>query len=533
MARSRHLSQLVVLCSWLAAAMPLAAQERPAAALVTVDGFRVTGNTLLPQRLIDATLAPFVGQRSFADLESAAAAVQALYAQAGYGAVVAFLPPQAAAGGQVAINVVEGRIASVSVRGAQRYSEGGIRASLPALRVGATPEVRRIDTQLQMANENPGKQLKVLLQPGAQSGEVDAQINVEERAPQRWTLALDNTGNERTGELRSSLGWQHANIGGRDDVLSAQLQTSPDKPDRVKVLSLGYRHPLYERLLMLDAYLAYSDVDGGSTTTAAGDLRFNGRGRLFGLRAGWYLPRWGQADQRLVLAIDQRTYLNDCSISGLPAGACGASGESVALQPLSLEYSLQSAGAVAWGLNVGLSGNLHLGGRHSGVASFDAVRTGARPRYTALRVSGFAGTAVFNDWNLQGRAAGQWSADALVPGEQFGVGGATTVRGYRERERVGDRGLLVSVELAAPPFGGDDAPAWRLLAFADAGAVHNLLGAPCQAGRTRCTLASVGVGARLVAGRTQLRIDVAQALREGSATARHALRAHVALGHSF
>lgn len=533
MAQKKSLARVALLCGCMAAATPVAAQDPAAGPTVTVSGFRVNGNTLLSPAQLDAALAPFVGRRSFADLERAAAAVQALYAQAGYGAVVAFLPPQAATDGEVEISVVEGRIASISVRGAQRYSEAQLRASLPALQVGQTPAMKRIDAQLQMANENPAKQTQVLLQPGARRGEVEAQITVEERPLQRWTLGLDNTGNERTGELRANLGWQHANIGGRDDVLSAQFQTSPDKPDRVKVLSVGYRQPLYAHLLVLDAHAAFSDVDGGSTATAAGDLRFNGRGRLFGLRASWILPRWGSADQRLVVGLDQRTYLNDCAISGLPAGACGSAGESVALQPLALEYALQAAGAVAWGLNLALASNLQLGGDHAGAADFNDVRAGARPRYTAWRASGFASTAVFEDWQLKLRFAGQWSGDALVPGEQFGIGGAASVRGYAERELVGDRGGLVTVELGTPPLGGEAGPALRLSAFADAGAVHNLLDTPCQAGRTRCTLAAVGVGALVGAGSTQLRVQLAQALRVGAATSKHAVRAHVALRHSF
>src|SRR5262249_11111830 len=154
----------------------------------------------------------------------------------------------------------------------------------------------------------------------------------------RWTVALDNRGNPNTGDWRASLGWQHANLSGRDDVFSALLQTSPDKPDAVKVASVGYRMPFYEQRIAVDAYAAYSDIKPGAVSTVVGNLQFNGRGNLFGARATRYFTRWNEYDQRISIGLDQREYLNSCEIAGLPPGACGPAGGSVSVQPLSLEY---------------------------------------------------------------------------------------------------------------------------------------------------------------------------------------------------
>jgi len=538
---------LAVLLSGLALAAT--AQERPAAApgatpgaAIQVTGFRLGGNTLLPQPQVDAALQPFKGRRTLEQLQAAAAAVQALYAQAGYGAVVVFVPPQSPADGIVSLNVVEGRLARISISGQSQFSTANVAASLPALQTGRTPRLRDIDGQLQMANENTSKQTQVLLLPGQAPGEVDAQITLTERPLQRWTVSLDNTGNDRTGDFRAGLSWRHANLSDQDDVLTAQFTTSPDEPSAVKVFSLGYRLPLYGPRVMLDAYAARSDVDGGSTPTAAGDLRFNGRGRLFGVRAGWFLPRWGEVDQRLALGLDHRDYLNQCGIVGLPQGVCGPAGESVSVQPLTLEYTVRAGGALTWGAGASLIANLQLGGRHTSDASFEAVRTGARPGYVAVRASAFAGTAVWEDWQLFTRASAQWSEDALVPGEQFGIGGGGSVRGYEERELVGDRGVQWTFELSSPALGGgvgggggggSAGPAVRALAFGDAGHVDNRLGAPCQEGRASCTLASVGLGLRVDSPRTQLRADLGFALKDALRTRKNDTRLHLAVNHSF
>lgn len=505
-----------------------------AQASVKVSGFHVTGNTLLRQEAVDAVLLPMLGTRSIEDLQRAAAAVQSLYAAEGYGAVVAYVPPQSGNDGIVTIAVLEGKIGAIHVSGASRYSESRVRETLPDLAIGQTPRLSRIDAQLRMANENPGRQLQLLLQPGQKPGEAEARIAVEEMPLQRITLGLDNTGNARTGDYRASVGWQHANLTDRDDVLSAQLQMSPTEPSLVRVLSGGYRVPLYRQRLAIDVFAAYSDVEGGSTPTIAGDLNFNGRGRVVGTRAGWYLPRWGEFDQRLALGIDHRAYLNRCSIAGLPSGVCGPAGESVTVHPLSLDYSAQSGGQRALGLSLSLSSNLRLGGTNTGSASFEAVRPGANPNYWALRFGLTGGMAVAEDWTVRGRLTGQLTRDGLVPGEQFGIGGASSVRGYEERELVGDSGAFASFELGSPSLlNGPATGKLSMLAFADAAVVSNQLDTPCLEDRNRCTLASLGVGARYGLGNLQARLDLAYTLKSAARTQRGDAKAHFAVNYGF
>ena len=53
-------------------------------------------------------------------------------------------------------------------------------------------------------------------------------------------------------------------------------------------------------------------------------------------------------------------------------------------------------------------------------------------------------------WTVRGQL--QISDENLLPSEQIGLGGYDTVRGYDEREAVGDSGFLISSELALPPI---------------------------------------------------------------------------------
>jgi hemolysin activation/secretion protein len=529
MARTR--SALVKLACWLLVAPGLAAQAQDVR--VQVDHFVVTGNTLLPQDDLDAALARFTGRRTLAELQAAAAAVQALYRDAGFGSVVAYVPPQRGDPRRVTIAVREGRVSRVYVAGNRQFSDDNIRRAVPGLREGETPRVRVIDAQVALANENPARQISLALEPGPQPGDVEARITVAELPASRWSLALDNTGNAATGRLRASLGWQHAALWNLDHQASVQMQVAPEKVDAVAVVSAGYRVPLYGAGMALELFGARSDVDGGTATTQAGPLQFSGQGEVLGLRLHRLFERRGDVVQRASSGLDRRVYLNDCSILGLPPGACGAAGESVAVHPASIDYQWQSDGARPHGLRIGYSHNLDAGGRHAGPSDYAAVRPGAVRHYQLMRLGGFAALPLPGAFQLHARANAQWTGDALVPGEQFGIAGPNEVRGYEQREITGDSGVVAALELLTPDLQGDPATSLRLAGFADAGLAVNRLDTPCREGRSRCRLASLGLGVRVVHGAFQLRLDVAHALRDAVTTDRRDTRAHFQAIYGF
>lgn len=510
---------------------------RPPGVEVQVDGFEIEGNTLLPLDRIQERIRPWLGQRTIGQLREAASAVQDLYRRAGYGGVVAFVPEQTVNTGTIRIRVVEGKLQAIDVLDNQYFSRENILASLPALQLGKTPDVRLIDAQIQMANENPAKVIQLLLQPGSEPGSVGAKISVSEGKVQRWNTRLDNTGGERTGRWRAAVGWQHADLSGRDDVLSTEFQTSPGHWGEVRVFSLGCRLPLYGHSMALDAFAARSDVDGGTSQTAAGDLAFSGRGRIAGLRLSRYLERWGNVDQRVQLGFEQRDYLNDCSIAGLPPGACGGAGASVRLSPLSLGYTLQVASEYRVGFSATLLHNPGWGGRNAGAADFDRVRAGATPSYSVARFSANLSVPIWNFGTFEARTSGQYATRALVPGEAFGAGGAQSVRGFEERELNGDRGVRASFEYWTPNLlsivPGAEKIRLQVLAFADAAWLNQIGSDVCLVGQSSCRMGSLGVGLRAGIPDSQIRLDLARPMSAGNPTRKGDWKLHVLLQQSF
>lgn len=527
---------LVPAGSWAQAPAAPAAAAAPAPQ-AEVKRYDVQGNTLLPEAELQARLAGFTGRATLERLRAAAATVQDAYRQAGWGGVVAFLPEQDLRQGVVKIRVVEGKLAKVTVDKNKQFSRENVLASLPSLKTGATPAVRRIDAEIQLANENPAKTVQVLLQPGEQPGTVAAAVTLQEQPVQRTSLRLDNTGGSSIGRWRAAVGWQHANVADADHVFAAEYQTAPQDAAAVRVFSASYRAPLYGRAMAFDAYAAWSNVDAGKVGSAAGDLQFSGKGLVAGTRLAAYLPRWGNIDQRLIGGLEWRDYKNSCSIEGLPQGACGAAGASVSVQPLSLTYTAQASGEWRWGLSAGLHTNLAAGGSHGAQADFEAVRPGSRQRYTLGRGQAHLTVPVGEGSSLAARVNGQYSREPLVPGEMFGGGGASSVRGFEERELSGDSGLALTLEFTGPDL-AEGVAGWRgadlrLVAFADAAYLSNRDDAPCMAGRHECHMGSLGAGLRLAWQTLQLRLDVARAMSAGPVTAKGDVRAHVSLNYAF
>ena len=169
-------------------------------------------------------------------------------------------------------------------------------------------------------------------------------------------------------------------------------------------------------------------------------------------------------------------------------------------------------------------------------SDFEAARPGAPLHYDLVRLGAYASPPLPRSWQLQARASGQWTEDALVPGEQFSIGGAYAVRGYEEREITGDSGAVATVELLTPNLFAsryDPTTALRLLGFVDAGQAFNRLDTPCRASQSRCLLTSVGIGARMAYGPVQLKLDVAHPLKDAISTGSGDTRVHFLAIYNF
>jgi hemolysin activation/secretion protein len=525
----RHLSRLLLCAALAATRSPVYSAEDPGTAIGTFDivRFEVDGSSRLSPQAIDKLLAPFAGNnRGFADVERAVQALQDAYHRQGLKLVQVIVPEQELNAGVVRLQVVETRIGKVVVKGNTVFDDANIRHSLPALREGETPDLDRVSASLKLANESPAKKTVLQLQNSDTPDEVDALVKITDEKAWKVGLTLDNTGNSQTGETRLGLLYQYANVGGLDHVASLAYVTSLEKPQAVSIYSVGYHIPLYASGDSIDLYGAYSNVDAGTVSAGALNLQVSGKGSAYGIRYNQNLGTARSIESKLVYGLDYRAYENDVALGG------NALGNDVTVHPLSLTYLGKWNASVAETIfYIGALANVP-GGSKGADADFDRARAGASAGYTLLRYGASSTLSLPRDWQVHLNLSGQYTDDLLVPGEQFGVGGATSVRGFQEREIAGDSGYVYNAELYTPDLcsrikGG--AAQCRALVFLDGARVTR--NRPLPGEDSGASIGSVGVGLRMTIDRyISLRFDVAQVIDGGGSEVRGDWRAHFSIG---
>jgi hemolysin activation/secretion protein len=544
---------LATTISLLTAAAALAQTPRTAPRAeprFTIERYQVEGATMVSSAALQAALAPLTGQaKRFGDIEQALEAVRAVYDRAGITAMQVLIPQQTLRGGVVKLQVEEFKLAGVEVVGAQHRQAPNIRRAVPALKEGTTPSDLVISEQLRLANENPGRQMEVTFRT-EDDGKLVGVMRVADRESLAGQMSLDNTGSASTGKWRLGAALQHHNLFNRDVVGTLQVQTSPGYWQEVQVISASARLPLYGVGWLLDGSAVKSSVDSGTISTAAGNYQLASEGVNLSVRATNLLPRIGAWEQRFSLGYDFKRV--DSRVTTTPGGASLI--PDIELRPATLAYqgTWRDDALTVFAL-ASVSRNLPADGRSAAsVFAEPGLRLGANPHYRIMRLTLSAAKPAFGG-QANASFSGQWTPDALVPAEQFGIGGDGSIRGFNGRVASNDQGERIGLEWQSPmrPWGASNAKsspggnkaaagqpppasalAWGWQVFLEAGQVRRNDPQPDEPTRTR--LAAVGSGLRLLAfDRMSVRADLGVVVRGDGLAERGDRFLHVAATVGF
>ncbi len=437
---------------------PLVA-PRPAPAFA-IKGFDVLGDNPLSQADTTAALAPFLRADATIDtLQKATAALEVALREHGYGLHRVVLPPQEI-GDKLRLSIVKFVIGKVTVEGAKQYSEANIRRSLPELKEGGAPNFKTLAVQTAMANENPGKQIQVAIKEAEEADQINAKVDVKETKPWYVALNLVNTGTDATGKDRFTISGSHANLFDLDHQFTAAYTTSLQSRSDVKQLGLSYRIPVYTWGGVIGASYTKSDVVGNF-----GAFSSNGAGQTAGLNYTHYLVPDGGRRSYLTLALDDKRF-DIAQVNGIPLP-----GQMTRrTRPVTLGYAARNeTDTAAWSYGLDLAYNL-TGGEGNDLASYRSEDPRVlSERWKAIHANANYSASLSGGWFWSVRGALQYSPDALISGEQFGLGGGASVRGLDERLIAGDTGLFTSAELTTREL----APGLRFSGFVDGGWLRN------------------------------------------------------------
>ena len=475
---------------------------------ISVKEFRIEGDNPLGTGAYEA-VQPFLGE--YDDVEAISAALDALnsaLAKGGYRFHRATLPPeQFADTGTLVIKILPLPISKVDVKGARYTSPQAVERSLRALKSGATPNTQEVSRDLAVANEHPSKHLKVNFRESEETQDsLDAVVTVEEQKPWSVFAQINNIGSEAstnsppglgnidagdnagTGRTRLTMGGQYNNLTRHDDILMGAVTTSPENADDVLQYMTSYQLPIYRLDGWLNAFYVKSTVDVNGVQNA---FDIEGAGVFYGLNFKRQLMNIGRYRHSFTIGVQDRFF--DTAIA---TSANGLRIPALSTKVRSRPFSFRYDGGYVWDTTSldfywEVDRNLEMG-EHNNRIDYALVRAPAKPGWTAAKFGSLLTQRLPRGYMGFARMTAQFADEALIPGEQLGVGGYRSVRGFEERTVAGDKGVILNFEVWTPPV--QRLLGTRFLGFVDVG--HKALVDPVIGQRQNDTLSSIGVGAR-------------------------------------
>lgn len=380
---------------------------------------------------------------TFAEVLRARSAITQLYIQCGYVTSGALIPPQALEGNVVKIQVVEGSLAEINVSGTRRLNRSYVSSRLN-LAASRPLNVTRLLEGLQLLKLDPLiATISADLQAGIRPGTSILQVTVTEADTFSITPSINNGRSPSVGSFQRQLTINQANLTGLGDGLS----------------------------------VSYANTDGSNEVDASYAIPVNPRNGTVQLNFGISKSRvieepFDELEIESTSSYYELSYRQPVILTPVEELALGLTAsyqESKAeYTPFGIEPTLAfpalgadedgrtRISAVRLFQNYTQRSSQHVLAFRSqfslGLDVLDASMSDTEPdsRFFAWRGQGQWVRLLAPDMLFLLRGDAQLTGDALLPLEQFGLGGQNSVRGYRQDALLTDNGALLSAELRLP-----------------------------------------------------------------------------------
>ncbi|MDH5445838.1 MAG: ShlB/FhaC/HecB family hemolysin secretion/activation protein [Gammaproteobacteria bacterium] len=434
--------------------------------MVYLKKVQFEGNTVISNAELQKYTSPYLDRKITADeLQSLRRAVTQLYIDSGYINSGAVIPDQAVKNGVITIKIIEGTLNKIQVSGNDwlrtAYLQDRIRLGNEEIL-----NVHVLKEKLFILQQDPRiKQLHAKLSPGAKPGESVLQVRIVEDDAFQVYIGADNHNSPSVGENRGELTLLHNNLTGNGDTLTGHYVESKG----LKSYDLSYEIPV----MADDSRFKFSYAQGESKIVEEPfdqlDIKNRSRTSLVAFIRPYY--RTPDAVYEYSLQGETReshTYLGGEPFSFTPSSEDGKTRLTVARLVHNWLHRFQNRLLTARStLSEGLNAR-------------DSTISDKEPdgRFTAWLGQGqWVERWPQSKHEVVLRGAMQLTEDHLLSMEQFSIGGAKSVRGYRENYVVGDNGVTASFEYRIPLFGATpDYGQFQLAGFTDYGAVWNKQG---------------------------------------------------------
>lgn len=454
-------------------------------ARVFLQGFRITGSTVLGPEELERIAAPYSERFvSFEDIAALRDRLSEEYAKRGFVTSGAVLESQRIEDGKVEIRLVEGTLARVDVETDGRLREGYLRRGLPGPDDGPV-NVVELEQRLQLLRQDPRiRSIEAVLEPGPSRNESALRLRVSEARAFHTEIETDNGLSPTIGGELTRVRASHANLTGWGDSLSVAF----GRAHGLREKQASYEIPLGPFGTLLEAELRQSSSRVIEEPFSSLRIRSNSSTYALGL----HQPFDFSPGTRLDLSLRGEVRRSRSFLKGRPFGFGAGVREDGVSKVTVLRFAQELTRASQ--RQVFAARSTFSFGIDAGNATTQRDRAIPDSRFRAwLAQLQYARRFQTLDTQLIARADAQLSNEPLLGLEQFAVGGLGSVRGFRQNELVRDNGGIASLELRVPIFErSEGVTRVELAPFLDVGTAFNR-----RRDHDRQALVSGGIGLRV------------------------------------
>lgn len=407
-----------------------------------IDRIEVVGSTVFSPEKFTPITAPFVGKEvSFTELLQVKDAITKLYTDNGYVTTGAVITPQTVESGVVKIQVIEGSLSEIKIIGNRRLQTQYIRDRI-RLGAGKPLNVPHLLEKLQLLRLDPRVQnLSAELQTGTTPGTNILRVEIQEADTFHLTTTFDNGRSPSVGSFRRGVDIQEANLLGLGDTLSVGYTNT----DGSNTISANYTLPINAH----NGTVSFGFNQGWNHVIEEPFTVLDIQSNTTSYEIGYRQPLLQTPTQEFAVGIslsrqESQTELGLDNIGGFPLspGADADGKTRISALRFTQEYTQRSTSQV-------------FAARSQFSLGVDWFGTNVNEEEPDSRFFAWRGQA---QWVRQlapetlflARGDVQIATTSLVPLEQFGLGGQSSVRGYRQDTLLTDSGLFLSAELRLP-----------------------------------------------------------------------------------
>ena len=429
---------------------------------IFVKGYRFQGHTVFREGALQKAVERFKGREvTSAELEQARQELTLLYVNAGFINSGAVLEDQDLQGGIVTFTLIEGRLTGIEVDGHWWFRGWWLRHALRRS-AGEPLNMKSLKQGLELLRQDPNlRQINAELRPGGKPGESILDVKVKERQPFRLALDFSNRRPPSVGAEIAEVTASMLNLTGHGDPITLRYglaHTTSETLDRwewsgVENLEGSYEFPITPWKTTLQIHASRNDSSIVEEAFTALDI--TSRSQQFGVTLRQ--PMHETLNDVLAVSLTADYRKSDTFLLGRPfslsPGAIDGETKVFVLR-LGVEYVHRTPEQV-----LALRSTFHVGidafgaTRHRDAAS-DGRRLPDGEFFAWLGQGQYVRRLFGTDTLAIVRVNAALSNHPLLSLEQFSIGGAQSVRGYRENQLLRDNGVFASLEFRIPVWRG-------------------------------------------------------------------------------